>query len=126
VMAVRSAVSKPLEAMRKAGKIGSSLDAEVALYCDETLRGQLERLGDELRFVLITSEARVLPMDQRPPEAEATEIEGLFVQARASEHAKCVRCWHHRPDVGADPDHPGLGGRCVAKVAGDGEKRETA
>ncbi len=126
VMAVRSAVSKPLEAMRKAGEIGSSLDAEVDLYCNDSLYGELERLGEELRFVLITSEARVLPLDQRPPEAVATDIEGLFVQARVSEHAKCVRCWHHRPDVGADPEHSGLCGRCVVNVAGDGEKREIA
>ncbi len=126
VMAVRSAVSKVLEGMRKAGGIGSSLDAEVDLYCAPELLQRLARLEDELRFVLITSEARLHPLEGRPAEAADTELEGLALLARASGHPKCVRCWHHRPDVGADPDHPELCGRCVQNVAGEGERREHA
>ena len=38
--------------------IGSSLDAEVDLYVDGALLEQLQRLSDELRFVLITSYAK--------------------------------------------------------------------
>jgi isoleucyl-tRNA synthetase len=126
VLAVRVAIARHLEAGRKAGVIGSSLDAEVDLYCEEKRFDILARLEDELRFVLITSYARVHPLSQRPADAAATELEGLAVRVTPSEHAKCVRCWHHREDVGADPDHPELCGRCVENVMGTGETRRFA
>jgi isoleucyl-tRNA synthetase len=44
----------------------------------------------------------------------------------ASGHAKCERCWHYREDVGADPAHPQLCGRCVGNLFGDGEARQHA
>jgi len=65
-------------------------------------------------------------MSQRPADAAATELQGLAVRVTPSEHAKCVRCWHHREDVGADPDHPELCGRCVENVGGAGETRRFA
>jgi len=126
VMRVRSAVSKQLEAMRKQGAIGSSLDAEVDLYGDAQLMAALDRLGGELRFVLITSEARVHAGVEVPASAQASELDGLFVEAHPSRLKKCPRCWHHRPDVGADKAHPDLCGRCVANVAGGGEPRQFA
>jgi isoleucyl-tRNA synthetase len=126
VLRVKTAVARQLESMRKTGTIGSSLDAEVALYADARLLEVLSRLGDELRFVLITSEAAVAPLDDAPAEAVATELAGLSVHAAASSHAKCPRCWHHRSDVGADARHPELCGRCVENVAGGGEQRRIA
>jgi isoleucyl-tRNA synthetase len=126
VLAVRIHVARHLEAARKAGTIGSSLDAELDLYCDADLAETLSRLGDELRFALITSYARVRPPTERPGDAEDTELTGLAVRVTPSDHAKCVRCWHHREDVGADPDYPELCGRCVENVAGGGEERRFA
>ncbi len=126
VLAVRFAVAKPLEAARQAGLIGSSLDAELELYAAPALAKTLDRLGDELRFALITSAARVLPQETRPAAAEDTELEGLAVQVRRSAHAKCARCWHLREDVGEDPNHPELCGRCVENIAGAGEERRFA
>ncbi len=126
VLAVRFAVAKPLEAARQAGLIGSSLDAEIELYAAPALAKTLDRLGDELRFALITSAARVLPQETRPAAAEDTELEGLAVQVRRSAHAKCARCWHLREDVGEDPNHPELCGRCVENIAGAGEERRFA
>jgi len=123
---VRSAVSKQLEGMRKDGVIGSSLDAEVDLYCDDDLRVELEKLGDELRFVLITSVARVHALADAGDNARESGIEGLKVAAVASGYEKCPRCWHHREDIGASADHPQLCGRCVENVAGDGELRRFA
>ncbi len=120
---IKTAVAKQLEMMRKEGVIGSSLDAEVELYCDDKLRAVLELLGDELRFALITSDARVAPLADAPGEAIDTDVPGLRVAAWASEHAKCVRCWHHREDVGSHEAHPELCGRCVSNVTGDGETR---
>ena len=126
VIAVKTAVAKQLEAMRKDGVIGSSLDAEVKLYCDENLMASLQPLGDELRFALITSYADIAPLAVAPGEAIDTELAGLKVAATVSAHAKCPRCWHHRADVGANDGHPELCGRCIDNVFGNGEPREFA
>ncbi len=126
VIAVKTAVGRQLELMRKEGVIGSSLDAEVELYCDGPLLATLNQLGDELRFALITSEASVAPLAEASDLAVDTELKGLRVAAWASEHAKCARCWHHREDVGTHPGHPDLCGRCVVNVDGDGEIRRFA
>jgi isoleucyl-tRNA synthetase len=126
ILTIKTAVSKQLERMRKDGAIGSSLDAEVVLYCDEAKLGVLGALGDELRFVLITSYADVAPLADAPADAVETGIGGLKLVATASAHAKCPRCWHHRADVGSDPGHPELCGRCVENVTGAGEVRKFA
>jgi len=123
IISVRGEVSRQLEAMRKAGDIGSSLDAEVHLYCDEEIAAVLNRLGDELRFILITSYAEVQSIAEKPETALATEMTGLALAVRASGYAKCDRCWHHREDVGSHADHPDLCGRCVENVDGAGEQR---
>lgn len=127
ILAVRAAVGKQLESLRKEGTIGSALDAVVDLYCGQSLYAQLQRLEDELRFVLITSEARFHPADERPETAIAAEqLPELWLTAQASSHAKCVRCWHHRADVGQNAEHPELCGRCVDNVTGAGETRRYA
>jgi isoleucyl-tRNA synthetase len=123
VMAVRAAVNREMEAQRAAGALRGSLDAEVVLYCDGDLRELLARLQDELRFVLITSSARLAPLGDAPTGAAATDIDGLKLHVVASGDDKCERCWHRRPDVGQDEAHPGLCGRCIENVEGDGEPR---
>mgnify|MGYP001765457724 CR=1 FL=1 len=123
VLAVKNAVNKVLEAERAAGRLGASLQAEVTLYCSEALQALLGKLGDELRFVLITSAASVLPLGG---DGEATEVEGLRVAVAVSSHGKCTRCWHYRPDVGQHADDPELCGRCVDNVNGGGEQRRYA
>ncbi len=129
VLETRSAVSKQLEALRIDNKIGSSLDAEVTIYCNGDLQQHLNQLDDELRFVMITSDATVDSPDTIPESAiEASLANGstINILARASGYDKCVRCWHHRADVGSNKQHPGLCGRCVDNVAGDGEARRYA
>jgi isoleucyl-tRNA synthetase len=126
VIAARMAVGPALEVARKAGHIGSSLDAELDLYCDAPLCTTLAALGPELRFALITSAVRLHPLATRPADATETELTGLAVRVQPSSHSKCVRCWHHRDDVGHHADHPELCGRCVENVAGDGEIRRYA
>lgn len=129
VLKVREAVKKELEQLRVAGAIGGSLDAEVKLYCGSEIKAQLEKLGNELRFVLIVSEAVVEGSVDIPDDAVHYTLESgdeVWVQVAASEHAKCTRCWHHREDVGVNEDHPELCGRCVENVAGDGEQRSYA
>ncbi|MEE8264560.1 MAG: isoleucine--tRNA ligase [Gammaproteobacteria bacterium] len=126
VIAVRDAVSKGLEKLRIEGAIGSALDAEVDLYCDEALYALLGRLEDELRFVLITSYGRIHKASERPDDAEPTEVPGLWIKVVPSTFKKCVRCWHRREEVGQHADHPGLCARCVVNVTGAGEARRYA
>src|SRR6185312_3853911 len=127
VLSVRAAARKELEKLRVEGKIGSFLAAEVDLYCAPELAKALSGLGEELRFALITSYARVHGEDKKPADAVADpEVPGLWVNATASEHTKCVRCWHHRADVGQDKNHPELCARCVSNVTGSGEVRKYA
>ncbi|HXH03943.1 MAG TPA: isoleucine--tRNA ligase [Candidatus Competibacteraceae bacterium] len=129
ILAVREAVSKELEKLRVAGGIGSSLDAEVDLYCDGVLYQDLARLPDELRFVLITSYARVHPLTAQPNGVGGrAELDGqpLGIVVGPSAYPKCVRCWHHREDVGSHAGHPEICGRCVENIVGGGEQRRFA
>ncbi len=122
---VKDAVNKVLEAKRAAGEVGGSLGAEVILYCDEKLQTELHKLANELRFVLITSTAEIRPLTEAQS-AEATDVTGLQVAVKKSEHAKCERCWHHRADVGTNAVHPTICLRCVDNVDGAGETRQFA
>ena len=106
-----------------AGAVRGSLDTAVTLYADAGLAATLAALGDELRFVLITSAATVLPLAEAPDGAAGTELAGLRLQVVPSEAPKCERCWHRREDVGSHAGHPGLCGRCVENVEGAGEQR---
>ncbi len=124
---VRAAVAKELEKLRVAGGIGASLAAEVDLYCDGPLLEDLGRLEDELRFVLITSYARVHPLYARPDHAEDALEGRLAIAVAPCGYTKCVRCWHYRHDVGVAAHHPELCGRCVENVEQpEGEARRFA
>jgi len=128
--ALRTAALKQIETLRNGGQLGGSLEAEVALVVDAATRERLDPCAAELRFFFITSDVVLLgAADEAAFEGEAgtTEVALLDGKARvlvrATDHAKCVRCWHHRADVGANADHPELCGRCVDNVAGAGETR---
>ena len=126
ILGVREVVNKALEQARAAGAIGGSLDAEVEIYAGAELHQALARLGDELRFLLIVSDARLARETEAPPESVRHELathDELWLVVRPSPHPKCVRCWHRRPDVGSHPGHPELCGRCVTNVEGPGEDR---
>ena len=125
-VAVRQDVNKAMEAERAQGNIRGSLDAIVTLYATSELRQILATLGDELRFVLITSGADLGDIADAPAEALAGEVEGLKVLVSASDAEKCERCWHRRDDIGSAAEHPTLCGRCVTNVDGEGEVRHYA
>ena len=110
IRVVRAEVQKELEALRTAGKIGSSLQAEVEVHAEGTRLDALKALGDDLRFVFITSQAKV---------AHGSAA----IVVHPSEHKKCERCWHYRADIGADPAHAEICGRCTQNLYGSGEKR---
>lgn len=114
---IRAEVTKELEEVRVAGGIGSSLQAEIALRANGAKYALLDSLGDDLKFIFITSDARVV-------QVESIQEESMIVTP--SVHKKCERCWHYRADVGSHVDHPGLCGRCVSNLFGAGEPRQFA
>jgi len=118
-------IRKLLEKLRRNKEIGSSLDVEVDIYCSDNINAMLSELGDELRFVFITSYARIHPISKKTDDCIEAAA-GVFVKVSKSEHQKCVRCWHHREDIGNNSEHPELCGRCVENVDGDGETRKFA
>jgi len=126
LIALKADVSRELERLRAAGGIGAPLEAEVTVYARPAQASRFQGLGDELRFVLITSQARVIETDAPPADAVAAAEEGVWLQVRPAEQPKCVRCWHRRADVGSDPRHPELCARCVVNVEGPGEERRFA
>jgi len=126
VLHVKQAVNKTLEGARNAGLVKNGLAAEVTLYVNDELNTLLASLGDELRFVMLTSGVTLAPLEAAG-EAEETEVSGLKVAVKVSENAKCERCWHHRPEVGTLPEHPTLCSRCVTNLPdGEGETRHFA
>jgi isoleucyl-tRNA synthetase len=127
---LKIAVAQELEKLRVAGTIGSSLDAEVEVFAKDEFRERLSALGAELRFLLITSEAVVKRVSNAagPPVgaikvAEIAKDGGVWIRVQPSAAQKCERCWHHRPDVGSNTEHPTLCARCVDNVTGPGESR---
>ncbi|HEY5715554.1 MAG TPA: class I tRNA ligase family protein, partial [Psychromonas sp.] len=126
LISVRAEVNKALEIARKENIIGGGLEAEVTLYASDEVSRLLATLEDELRFVLITSQAVVKPLADAPQSAQQTEVAGLSVTVVKSAAEKCDRCWHHRAEVGQNAQHPELCGRCVTNIDGQGEVRKFA
>ncbi len=114
IRALRDVVNKDIEAVRADGRVGASLQAEVALQLPADDHALLASLGEDLKFVFITS-AFSLALGQ-----------ALRVEVTPSTHTKCERCWHYRADVGHDAAHPTLCGRCTSNLYGAGEVRRIA
>lgn len=116
-------IRKQMEGMRSEKIIGSSLEAEIDIYCETDIFSALSQLDDELRFVFITSYVRIHPLNEKKNDC-IKAIEGVFINVSKSKHEKCIRCWHYREDVGNHAKHPELCGRCVENVDGKGETRK--
>ena len=119
---INTHLRKELEEMRRNKDIGSSLDAEVDIYCDQKNYQALLELKNELRFVFITSEANLHELSNKSTDAKEID-NSLAIRVRKSVHQKCVRCWHHRPEIGENNSHIDLCGRCIENVSGEGEHR---
>ncbi|MFZ4833557.1 isoleucine--tRNA ligase [Rouxiella sp. Mn2063] len=127
LLKVRGEVNKVLEQARADKRLGGSLEAAVTLYADDALANDLRSLGNELRFVLLTSGARVAPLSDAGADAQASELlKGLKIGVEKAEGDKCPRCWHYTTDVGHNAEHSEICGRCVTNIAGDGEERKFA
>jgi len=114
LLKVREQVAKVLEPMRANGIIGAALDAEITITASEQQAARWQPLVEELRFLFISGDVHI----------QAAPTEDIFVSAQPSSKSKCIRCWHHRYDVGSNPDHPQLCGRCVSNIEGPGEIRK--
>ncbi len=115
IMLLRESVNKELETKRNLKEIGSGLEAAVNITAPDDIYAELLKLKDELRFVWITSQASI---------KKGNEIN---IQVSPIEFQKCVRCWHRREDVGANPEHTGICLRCVDNLPdGKGEERSYA
>ncbi len=114
LLVLREQMSKVLEPMRAGGEIGAALEAEIELRCGVSDQNWLAPFVDELRFLLISGDVRVVP---------DADTNAIVVTAKATTKAKCARCWHHREDVGADAAHALLCGRCIDNIDGQGEDR---
>ena len=117
ICALRAKVNKRLEESRAAGHIGSALAAEIDIYATAAEYEVLARLGDDLRFVMITSRAAVKRVN--------TEAEQR-IEVTVSTHQKCERCWHYRADVGKDAQHITLCTRCIGNLSDKNESRRYA
>ena len=116
IQQVRELANKEIENKRTEGLVGASLQAELTIHCDGVLFDALASLGDDLKFVFITSKVTLVKR----------EGAGIGIEVKASEATKCERCWHYSDDVGHNPAHPTLCGRCDSNLHGDGEVRHFA
>nr|WP_154325328.1 isoleucine--tRNA ligase [Pantoea sp. 201603H] len=127
LLKVRGEVNKIIEQARADKRLGGSLEASVTLYADADLAAKLNGLGNELRFVLLTSGAKVADYAQAGEDAQQSDVlKGLKIALNNAEGDKCPRCWHFTTDVGHNAQHAEICGRCFTNVAGDGEERKFA
>ena len=123
IILVRDEVNKQLEKLRSDGTIGSSLDAEVNIYCNEEFFNELNFIKDELRFVLICSSTNIYPLEKRNNDAIQSDISDLFIYAKPYAYEKCVRCWHRHESIGKNDMHQELCSRCISNISQNGEIR---
>ncbi len=125
LIGLRADVARELERLRIAGEIGAPLDAGLELWATPAQHARINALGEELRFFMITSSARVHGIDGQPPAdaVPAASLDGVWLRVQVATDRKCVRCWHRRADVGVASEHPELCGRCVGNLALPGESR---
>lgn len=127
LLTVRGEVNKVIEQARAEKLVGGSLEAAVTLFAEQPLAQQLQSLGDELRFVLLTSQAKVADYGTADESAQQSDaIKGLKIALAKAPGNKCPRCWHYTQDIGQVAEHAEICGRCVSNVAGNGEQRKFA
>ncbi|WP_011608339.1 isoleucine--tRNA ligase [Histophilus somni] len=124
LLKVRAEVNRVLEQARNDKLIGAGLEAKVTVYASEEIRPLLEQLGNELRFVLITSQVVVKPLSKA--DVAESELTGLAVKVERADGEKCPRCWHFATDIGSNKEHSHICGRCIENVEGNGEQRQFA
>ncbi|MWN05336.1 isoleucine--tRNA ligase [Gilliamella sp. Pas-s95] len=123
ILTIRSEVNKVLEQGRNDKVIGGALEAAVTLYANEDIATALAKLENELRFVLLTSQASVKPLQTAPENAVQSDIQGLKIELTKAQGDKCPRCWHYTVD---NEPTTHLCKRCEENIHGQGEVRHFA
>ena len=126
LIALKADVSRELEHLRALGSLGSSLEADVTVFVPPALAPRFQKMNDELRFLLITGDAKVAASGTTSPSAVRATQEEVWIEVKPSSSPKCVRCYQLRSDVGSNPNHPEICSRCVLNVEGPGEERHFA
>jgi isoleucyl-tRNA synthetase len=122
----KEAINKVIEDQRNQGTIKGSLEADIKICADQSIYDSLAKLGQELRFVTITSKAELMASQEATADAVESIMAGLKVIVNRSQAQKCVRCWHFIDDVGSNDEHPAVCGRCIENIDGQGEGRHYA
>ncbi|HEX3943199.1 MAG TPA: isoleucine--tRNA ligase [Rhizomicrobium sp.] len=126
MIALKADVARELERLRTLGSLGSSMEADVTVFVPDALAAQFGGLHDELRFLLITGDAKVANSSALTATAVRATREDMWIEVKPSRSSKCVRCYQLRSDVGSNPQHPEICARCVVNVQGPGEERHFA
>ena len=126
LIALKADVARELERLRNLGTLGSSMEADVTVFVPDALAAQFAAMHDELRFLLITGDARVANLSAVAATAVKASQEDVWIEVKPSTSPKCVRCYQLRADVGSNPKHPEICARCVINVEGPGEERHFA
>lgn len=127
ILNVKEAVNKAYEIARTDKVINANLSANVTVYAPDTIMASLNRLGDELKFVFISSQSSVKPFAEKPSDVTYSDEDSqVAVVVKPATGEKCIRCWHIREDIGINPAHPEICGRCAENVEGQGEVRHYA
>jgi isoleucyl-tRNA synthetase len=111
---IRRVATGALELERAAKRIGSSLQAGVDIYVDNT-----SNLPQDDKFfaeLCITSDASVRIGDVPPEAFTLPDVPGVAVVVRDAAGSKCERCWRVLPEVGSIAEHPDLCHRCADVV----------
>ncbi|WP_276967387.1 class I tRNA ligase family protein, partial [Metallibacterium scheffleri] len=127
LLAIRTRISGEIETMRALKEVGASLEIAVDVFANDDFIRRYAGVADELRFFFITSDFALRPVAERPERATASGLHlgdwQLWTDVCRTDARKCVRCWHHRADVGTHAQHPELCGRCIDNIEGPGEDR---
>ncbi|QIV94960.1 isoleucine--tRNA ligase [Allofrancisella frigidaquae] len=127
IQEVRSEVNRVLEIKRNEGLIGASLEAKITLYADKQNYELLAKIEDELRFLLISSEAELKNLSEKSSIATQSSIQGLYIDIQKLQEPKCERCWHRSSTVGENPEHKDICSRCIENITMElGESRKYA
>ncbi len=113
----RDEINRRIEELRSAGKLGSSLQAEIHIRCRQIDADFFNHFGNELKFIFIVSRVTIVV---------EPSLQTMQILVTPSTHKKCDRCWHYVEDIGSHAEHPTICGRCVTNLEGAGETRRYA
>ena len=108
---IKDSVNQSIEELRNENKLKGSLDAVVNIEASDSDFTILEKLGTELHFLFISSDAKI------------TKGSSLKITVINSEHDKCTRCWHRDSSVGKNDLYREICQRCIINISEEGEQR---